>query len=82
MLKRLDSPNVDKIWRIWSLLCADPDSQGTVKIVSKVFKIASLREFIFIKYKKKMLQKDYPDNGLKAQSLLAQDRISAPIVKL
>ena len=35
------------------------------------------REFIFIKYIKKVQQMDYPDNGLKAQGLLAQDRISA-----
>ena len=29
----------------------------------------NMREFIFIKYIKKVQQMDYPDNGLKAQGL-------------
>ena len=44
------------------------------------------REFIFIEYIKKVVQVDYPDNGLRARSSLSQDKISAdelaPIVTL
>ena len=34
-------------------------------------------EFIFIEYIKKGIQMDYLGNGLKAQSSLSQDKISA-----
>ena len=44
-----------------------------------------LREFIFIETIKMLIQMDYLDNGLKAKSSLAQDKISAdrpePIVR-
>ena len=55
----------------------EPRLHVSIHITKCFLSILHLREFIFIEYIKKVVQVDYPDNGLRARSSLSQDKISA-----